>query len=146
MTRLGGTPDQIAAFRDYVAAFSEADFDRFTAYYTDDVTLILNDTMPPIIGPDAIAAFYRPIFARLRERLAVQAIRADNERIELDATMRFTALADAPDFMLGPLQAGEFLEAPVTVTYQLRDGLIAHISVARHSAFVRGWLAGSPSS
>ena len=141
MTRLGGTPPQIAAFRDYVAAFSDADFDRFTAYYTDDVTLILSDAMPPIIGPEGIAAFYRPIFARLRERLTVQAIRADDARIELDATMRFTALADAPDFMLGPLLTGEYLEAPVTVTYLLRDGLIAHISVARHCAFTRGRLA-----
>ena len=44
---------------------------------------------------------------------------------------RFTAIEDAPDFVVGPLKKGEFYDVPVRVEYTLRDGLVCDIHVTR---------------
>ncbi|MEO9130351.1 MAG: hypothetical protein ABI240_03985, partial [Sphingomonas sp.] len=54
----------------------------------------------------------------------------------LDATMCFTAIADAPAFALRPMQQGDRIEGRVFVDYALRDGLIARISVRRQGELV----------
>ena len=41
LPRLGAHPSQLAAFRSYVAAFSNAEFERFPKFYTQDVLLEL---------------------------------------------------------------------------------------------------------
>jgi len=143
LPRLGAHPSQVAAFRAYTAAFSNADFDRFPRFYTDDVRLELG-SVPPINGRQAIVDFYRPMFARVREQLRVNSVAASDDAIELDALTRFTAVEDAPDFVVGALKKGEYIEGRVLVSYRLRGGLIAHIAVRRggpmrHSA--RGELA-----
>lgn len=127
---LGAHPSQQAAFRAYSAAFSHGDFERFPRFYTEDVCLEL-PSVPPIHGRQGIIDFYRPMFERVRETVTVNSISATDERIELDAVSRFTALRDAPDFVVGPLQQGESFEVRVLVSYQLRDGLISHIRVRR---------------
>jgi hypothetical protein len=133
--RLGPHPSQVAAFHSYAAAFSNADCDRFTRFYTSDVMLELG-RVPPIHGPDGIAAFYRPMFERVREKLTIHSIEATDEAIHLDATTRFTAIADAPDFVVGPLRKGDFIEGRIFVDYALRDGLICRISVHRNGDMV----------
>jgi ketosteroid isomerase-like protein len=130
LPRLGAHPSQMAAFRSYVAAFGNADFERFSAFYTDDVMLELN-SLPPIHGRQGILDFYRPMFARVREGLVIHAVLADDRHIALDATTRFTAVEDAPDFVVGALGKGDYIEGRVFVHYELRDGLIAHIRVGR---------------
>ena len=54
----------------------------------------------------------------------------------MDATTRFTAIADAPDFEVGPLAKGEYIEGRVFVDYVLRNGLISYISARRGSDMV----------
>lgn len=130
LPRLGGHPSQRAAFAAYVSAFGNADFERFPTFYTDDVRLELN-TLPPIIGRQGIVDFYRPMFERVRESVTIHSVVADDEHIALDATSRFTAIADAPDFVVGALRKGDWIQVRVFVHYELRDGLIAHIRVAR---------------
>jgi hypothetical protein len=76
------------------------------------------------------------MFQRVREQLTVNSVQASDSAIELDAVSRFTAIADAPDFVLGPLRAGEYTERHVLVSYELRDGLISRISVRRGGATV----------
>jgi hypothetical protein len=51
--------------------------------------------------------------------------------IASDTTSRFTAIADAPDFVVGPLAKGDYIEVRVRVTYTLREGLIERIAVKR---------------
>jgi ketosteroid isomerase-like protein len=136
LPRLGAHPSQLAAFRAYTAAFSNADFDRFPKFYTEDVLLELG-SVPPIRGRQGIVDFYRPMFQRVRERLTVNSVRATDTAIELDAVTRFTAIQDAPDFVVGALKAGEFIEGRVLVSYELRDGLISRISVRRGSEMVK---------
>jgi len=128
--RLGSHPSQLAAYHAYTAAFSNADAERFCAFYTDDVTLKLTN-LPLIEGKQAIADFYRPMFERVREHLTIHKLLADDDAIFVDTTSRFTALVDAPDFVVAPLAKGEAVEVRVFVYYTLRDGLISSIHVAR---------------
>ncbi len=130
LPRLGAHPSQQAAFRAYVAAFSNADFDRFPRFYTDDVRLELG-SVPPILGRQGIIDFYRPLFRSVREHLAVNSVQMTDTRIELDALTRFTAVQDAPDFVVGALKSGEYIEGRVLVSYQLRAGQICRIAVRR---------------
>jgi SnoaL-like domain len=136
LPRLGAHPSQVAAFRSYVAAFSNADFERFPRFYTEDVLLELG-SVGPINGRQGIVDFYRPMFRRVRESLTINDVTATDSAIELDAVTRFTAISDAPDFVVAPLKAGEYVEGRVLVSYQLRDGLISRISVRRGGEMVR---------
>jgi ketosteroid isomerase-like protein len=136
LPRLGPHPSQLAAFRAYTAAFSSANFARFPSFYTEDVRLELR-SVPPILGRQGIIDFYRPMFERVRESLTVNAVSATEESIELDAVTRFTAIKDAPDFVVGALKTGEYIEGRVLVSYRLRDGLIASISVRRGGDMVK---------
>jgi hypothetical protein len=130
LPRLGSHPSQLAAFRAYSAAFSAGDFQRFPSFYTDDVVLHLS-SVGDITGKQGIVDFYRPMFARVRETVTVEHLEATDERIVLDAISRFTAIEDAPDFVVGPLKEGEWYDVPVRVEYTLRGGLICDIDVTR---------------
>jgi len=127
---LGPHPSQLAAYGAYTAAFSNGDPERYTRFYTDDVELLLG-SVPPMRGPQAIADFYTEMFKRVRESLTVHGIEASEREIVSDTTSRFTAIADAPDFVVGALSKGDYIEVRVIVTYTLRDGLIERIAVKR---------------
>jgi hypothetical protein len=131
LPRLGAHPSQLAAFEAYSAAFSGADFDRFPKFYTDDVVLHLTGSIGDIRSKRGIVDFYRPMFERVRETVIPEHFEASDERIVYDATSRFTAVEDAPDFVVGPLRRGEWYDVPVRVVYGLRGGLIADIHVTR---------------
>jgi hypothetical protein len=131
LPRLGPHPSQLAAFESYAAAFSAGDFERFALFYTDDVVLHLTSSVGDIVGRQGIVDFYRPMFARVRETVTAERIEASEERIVLDAVSRFTAIEDAPDFVVGPLRQGEWYDVPVRVAYTLHGGLICDIHVTR---------------
>ncbi len=131
LPRLGSHPSQLAAFQAYSAAFSAGDFERFPAFYTDDVALHLTGSVGDIHGKQAIVDFYRPMFERVRESVIPERLDATDQRIVYDAISRFTAIEDAPDFVVGPLRRGEWYDVPVRVEYALRDGLIRDIHVTR---------------
>jgi hypothetical protein len=127
---LGPHPSQLAAYQAYTAAFSAGDPTRYTRFYTDDVELLLG-SVPPMRGKQAIADFYTEMFKRVRESLTVHSIEASEREIVSDTTSRFTAIDDAPDFVVGSLNTGDYIEVRVIVTYTLRDGLIEKIAVKR---------------
>jgi hypothetical protein len=127
---LGGHPSQVAAYHAYAAAFSAGDAERYTRFYTDDVVLELG-SVPRIEGAAGIAAFYTAMFQTVRETLTIHDLDANDERLVVDCTSRFTAIADAPDFVVAPLAQGDFAEVGVKVTYALRDGRVARIGVER---------------
>jgi predicted SnoaL-like aldol condensation-catalyzing enzyme len=127
---LGPHPSQLAAYDAYTAAFSNGDPERYTRFYTDDVELLLG-SVPPMQGKQAIADFYTEMFKSVRESLTVHSITASEREIVSDTTSRFTAVADARDFVVGALSKGDYIEVRVIVTYTLRDGLIERIAVRR---------------
>ena len=129
---LGRHPSQIAAYHAYAAAFSAGDPARYTRFYTDDVVLELS-SLPPIESAAGIADFYSEMFKTVRETLTIHALDATDERLIVDCTSRFTALSDAPDFVVAPLGKGDYVDVRVHVTYTLRDGRICHIGVKRGS-------------
>jgi hypothetical protein len=109
LPRLGGHPSQLAAFRAYVAAFSNADFERFPRFYTEDVRLEL-ESVPPLVGRQAVIDFYRDKFRSVRAQLTINTVQATDLAIDVDAV-------DA--------------EGRILVSYQLRDGLTCRILVRR---------------
>jgi ketosteroid isomerase-like protein len=132
--RLGGSLEQRQAFSEYTRAFSNAEFDRFSAYYTDDVVCEL--AAQTLNGRDGIVDFYRRMFKTVRETLTVNQVIADDHGIAADITTQFTAIEDAPDFVVAPLKKGQFIRGRVFVHYRLQDGRIARIKVARASDMV----------
>jgi ketosteroid isomerase-like protein len=132
LPRLGSHPSQVAAYYAYAAAFSAAEFERFEQFYTDDVVLHLSASIGDIVGRQGIVDFYRPMFARVRENVTVEKLEVSDALIAVDAVSRFTAIQDAPDFVVGALKQGEWIEVPVHVEYTLRDGLISDIAVTRN--------------
>lgn len=128
--RLGGTYAQRQAYLDYTRAFSEADFETFGAYYTDDVVCELTGGIV-LRGKQAILDFYEKMFQSVRESLTLHHLIADDAGLAAEVTSQFTAIADAPDFVVTPLKKGEFVRVPVFVHYTLRDGRIAYIKVGR---------------
>jgi hypothetical protein len=77
------------------------------------------------------------MFQRVREHLTINSVRATDSAIELDAVTRFTATQDAPDFVVGSLRIGDYIEGRVIVSYELRGGLISRISVRRGGEMVK---------
>ncbi len=128
-TRLGGSLEQRQAFLEYTKAFSNAQFERFSAYYTDDVVCEL--AALTLRGKDGIVGFYREMFKTVRESLTLHRLTADDDGLAADITAQFTAIEDAPEFVVAPLKKGEFIRGRVFVHYELRDGKIAYIRVAR---------------
>lgn len=137
LPKLGPHPSQLAAYRAYAAAFSAGEFDMFTGFYTDDVVLELA-SLPPIRGKQGIVDFYRPMFERVRETLIVNSVDATDTTIEVDHISRFTAIEDWPDFVVGPMRRGEWIEVPLITRYTLRDGLITSIRGIRNGEMTRG--------
>ena len=127
---LSASPGGRASYDAYAAAFSAGDLERAGRYYTQDCTLELPN-LPRLNGKDAIIGFYTAMFARVREGLTIHQLTMDDDGIAVDCTSTFTAVVDAPDFVVAPLKAGESVQTHVFVHYALRDGLIAAVKVAR---------------
>ncbi|MEN9706402.1 MAG: hypothetical protein RLZZ393_2281 [Pseudomonadota bacterium] len=131
--KLGNEAGQRAAFIAYTRAFSSGLPEKYSAFYTDDVTLELS-SVGTLRGKKAIVDFYTTMFRTVRENLVVNQIAFDGNAIVGDFISVFTAVDDAPDFVVAPLKKGESIEVPVFVYYTLRDGLISKIRVARSGA------------
>jgi len=138
--KLGGTLEQRQAFTEYTRAFSNADFDRFTQYYNDDVICELGSGMT-LRGKDGITNFYREMFKTVRENLTIHHFVADETGIAADITTQFTAIEDAPNFVVGALKKGECVRGRVFVHYVLRSGKISRISVGRAGEMTRSQAA-----
>ena len=128
--RLGDAAGQRASFLAYTRAFSGGLPEKYSAFYTDDVKLTLS-SVGELKGKQAIVDFYTKMFKTVREDLEIRQIVFDDQAIVGDFVSVFTAVADAPDFVVAPLKKGQSIRVPVFVYYTLRDGLISEIRVAR---------------
>src|SRR5690606_32255379 len=130
LPKLGSHAGQQAAFQAYTVAFSEGLVPQYSSYYTDDVELYL-PSAPPLLGKQAIVDYYTAMAASVRESVEVQSVIFDDHALSAHVISTFTAQADAPDFPVGPLRAGQAWQVPLNVNYSLRDGLIRRIEVSR---------------
>lgn len=129
--RLGPAAEQRQAFLEYTQAFSNAQFERFSRYYTDDVVCELGGAGIVLRGKQAILDFYGKMFQTVRESLTLHQLIADEGGLAADVTSQFTAIEDAPDFVVAALRKGECVRVRVLVYYTLRQGRICHIRVGR---------------
>ena len=127
--RLGGTLEQRQAFLDYAQAFSNAEYEKFSAYYADDVQCLIGKIL--LQGKQGILDFYRAMFPTVRERIEIHRFTADDHGIAAELTATFTAQHDVPDFVLGAMKKDEFIRGDYFVHYQLRDGKITNIRAVR---------------
>lgn len=128
--KLGSQAGQRASFIAYTRAFSAGLPDKYSNFYTDDVKLQLS-SVGNLNGKQAIVAYYTKMFRTVRENLEINQIVFDDNAIVGDFVSVFTAIEDAPDFVVAPLKKGESIRVPVFVYYSLKDGLISQIRVAR---------------
>ena len=128
--KLGDQAGQRAAFIAYTRAFSGGLADKYSSFYTDDVKLNLS-SVGELNGRKAIVDFYTKMFRTVREDLVINQIVYDDNAIVGDFVSVFTAVEDAPDFVVAPLKKGESIRVPVFVYYTLKGGLISNIRVAR---------------
>lgn len=130
LPKLGTHAGQQAAFYAYTAAFSAGLAPQYSSYYTDDVTLVL-PSAPALAGKQAIIDYYSAMRGQVRESVEVQSVVFGEHALSAQVFSNFTAVADAPDFPVGPLRAGQAWRVPLNVNYTLRDGLISRIEVSR---------------
>lgn len=120
------TRDDVAAYLD---AFNRKDFEGFGRYYADRVRLDVGRFV--LVGRQAILDFYREVARTCDERLTLRRIvmDADGAAIELDT--EFKALADHPDFVVGPLVPGRSIFITSFIFYTIRDGRFTDIKARR---------------
>jgi hypothetical protein len=128
--KLGTHAGQQAAFHAYTAAFSAGLAPQYSSYYTDDVSLVL-PSAPALQGKQAIIDYYTAMREQVRESVEVQSVVFGDQALSAQVFSNFTAVADAPDFPVGALEAGQAWRVPLNVNYTLRDGLISRIEVSR---------------
>ena len=119
-----------ADFADYIAAFNDNDFPRFTSYYADDVLLELPQRQ--IRGRGGIEAFYREVKSRIRETLIIKQVIADEHGLAAELDTTFTALADWPEFIVAPMRTGDVIRLVSFVMYRIANGKFTHIRSARY--------------
>jgi SnoaL-like domain len=127
--RLGGSDNQRAVFAAYTSAFSAAEFDTFPLFYADNVTLQLPNH-GTFEGRDAIVGFYKKMFPKIRESLAIDHLIADDDGICAKITSTFAAIKDTTEYF-GDFKKGGQLSIKVFVVYGLSEGLIKSIDVGR---------------
>jgi hypothetical protein len=120
-------------FLSYIAAFNAQDYDRMVTWYAHDVVLELPRHSPR--GPAEIKAHYVDLHRSLRELLRVDWLSIGEDRLSFECYTEFHALADRPQFSLGPLRAGQVLRCTNFVHYDVRDGKFAAIRVARYKVW-----------
>jgi ketosteroid isomerase-like protein len=128
--RLGGSLEGRQAFLEYTRAFSNAEFDKLKEFYEEDVVLELPSLT--LNSRQEIIDFYSGMFTRIREKLDIHRIIADDDGFVAEITSTFIAHEDATDFAPMPLKKGQVMIAPVFVVYALKNGKIRHIRVARN--------------
>ena len=115
---------------DYIGAFNRGDFDTFTAFYDDNVTLNLSGKKT-LRGKQAIRDFYTDVFKRIKETLTVEKVVVDEEGLAGIVSTEFHALEDWPDFIAGPILKGQSIFIESFVVYTIKDGKFTEIRSAR---------------
>nr|WP_246204887.1 nuclear transport factor 2 family protein [Altericroceibacterium indicum] len=115
----------------YIGAFNRGDLDGFTRFYDENVVLDLGGKKT-IHTREGIRAFYREVFVKIRETLIVDQLVLDDDGLACIISTEFHALADWPDFMAGPIEAGQSIHIESFIFYTFgADGKFTHIRTTR---------------
>lgn len=123
-------------FEDYLAAFNANDYDKFGAYYAEDIEFLgLSATLR---GRDTILDFYRGVEKRLVEKVDLISFVASDTMIAAEIRVTLDPLEDWPDFGPSPLVKGERKQSLVFLFYDVADGQFTRIRSARFRRIEQG--------
>ena len=115
--------------QDYVNAFNTGDdAAAVNDYYTEDAI---------VEGPDRVMhgrhewlKTLQFVHQGIREKLKPVLVVREGDVIMAEVDAEFTATQDKPDFLQGPLKAGESMTVRFFASYRLRDEKIARLALA----------------
>ena len=115
-------------YAQYVATFNRAD-GRFVEYYAPDVVFDKGKVEGVLKGREAIGAWYRNIWADMKETITPLAVAIDPERNLLIVELRteLVALHDGVKRPTETLNKGDRIVVDGAIVYTLRDGLITSL-------------------
>lgn len=125
-------------FMTYIQRFNQADLDGLRPFWAPDVELRL----PPaqmggparlLSGPEEIVRSYRRSFEFIHERLRIDYLAIDGDRIAAEMYTEFEAHRDHPGFSMHPLRKGDVFVMTNFVHYDLKDDRFWRIRVARYT-------------
>lgn len=118
-----------AAFAAYIDAFNRGDNATFGDYYAEDVVLVVAGRRE-LRGKQAIFDFYKEVKAATRRTIDIVQSFSDGDGLAAELQSEFLALEDAPDFLTGPLRAGDRMRINTFVLYELSEGRFSRIRSA----------------
>lgn len=130
-----------AAFAAYIDAFNRDDYRAFGDYYAEDVVLVIAG-LQTLQGRQAIFDYYRRVKAQTRRTIDIIQSFSDGDGLAAELQSEFLALDDAPDFLTGPLRAGDRIRIHTFVLYELSGGRYSRI---RSATFRRTFIPAAAS-
>lgn len=120
-------------FYKYVETFNTGDDQAALEFWVDDLVVTQGDTkdvFPLATNKAEFIKFLAAAHDGVREIMRVQTLMQNESNIFVEFDMDFVALKDKPDFVFGPLKAGEFLTVKMFLLYTLRGDKFASMKVA----------------
>jgi hypothetical protein len=118
-------------FDDYIRRFNAQDGTAFDDYIADDLHM-QNGTLE-FDGRQAMKDHYAMIWAAFTEELTVGRFVSDDDTVAIQMWAHFTALADDPVSLFGPVRKDEHFDFRGLIMYCLAGGKFADIKVAYNS-------------
>lgn len=116
-------------FDRYLEAFNSGQEDASLGhFFTED--LIVESPFGVLQGRDAWIGALEGVHDGVRERLTPRLVVRDGDDMMAELDGEFTASADKPDFMHGPLRRGETLRVRFFAVYRFRDQQITRLALA----------------
>jgi ketosteroid isomerase-like protein len=119
-----------AAFRSYIAAFNDSDFDAFSRFYAPNVEF--RGRAGQCTGREEVVRFYRDVRARVRETISIHALVIGEHAIVADLETELYGLVDWPELKTGPLKRGETRRSQNFIWYDVADGQFSRIRSAHY--------------
>jgi len=116
-------------FETYLAAFNANDYEKFGAYYAEDMEFL--GLSASLHGREAILDFYRSVEKKLVETVDLLSFVASDDMIAVEIRVTLDPLEDWPDFGPTPLVKGQRKQSLVFLFYDVADGQFTRIRSAR---------------
>ena len=116
--------------RDYLAAFNNNDFERFSQYYADN--LVFEGRGRHFRNRDEMVGFYRKLKSRIRETVTLREVVVGRNEIAVELETELYGLEDWLDMPTGPMRKGDRSRTQNFVWYEIENGRFSHIRSARY--------------
>jgi hypothetical protein len=115
-------------FDRYIAAFNANDEDHLDEFFTED--LVVEGPDRTITGRAEWLGLLKFLHNGVNERLEPIMVLQQGDKVMVETYAYFTSQTDRPDFMQGPLLAGQPMKMRFFAAYWLRGHQIARLDIA----------------